>query len=141
MADVKQYGRKLPTGGTQLVRKGVTSEDLRRMYEEEQDLKKALELAKSAGYKRGAEFADSLDREFPDLELSKQRYRSFPGAPKGYREDDSEEVRGRYAKGGLVKKQKSKPVMKMAKGGIMCSPRKKMAMGGLAKGCKRSGVK
>ena len=47
----------------------------------------------------------------------------------------------KYAKGGLVKKTKSKPVMKMAKGGMMCSPRKKMAMGGMVKGCKRSGVK
>jgi hypothetical protein len=44
-----------------------------------------------------------------------------------------------FAKGGLVKKPKT--VMKMAKGGMMCSPRKKMAMGGMVKGCKRSGVK
>jgi hypothetical protein len=37
-----------------------------------------------------------------------------------------------FKKGGMVKK---------AKGGMMCSPRKKMAMGGMVKGCKRSGVK
>lgn len=40
-----------------------------------------------------------------------------------------EDGRLKYAKGGLVKKSaKGKPV-KMAKGGMMCSPRKKMAMG------------
>lgn len=45
-----------------------------------------------------------------------------------------------FAKGGLVKKGKKAPA-KMAKGGMMCSPRKKMAMGGMVKGCKRSGLK
>lgn len=42
-------------------------------------------------------------------------------------------VTRRFAKGGEVKKAKG--------GGMMCSPRKKMAMGGMVKGCKRSGVK
>ena len=142
MADVKQYGRKTSTGGTQLVRKGVSADDLRRMYQEEPDFEKGMALARAAGDKTAEEFVDKLDRKYPDQKMSKERYRQFPGAPKGYKEDVTEEdiIRG-YAKGGLVKKTKSKPVMKMAKGGMMCSPRKKMAMGGMVKGCKRSGVK
>lgn len=44
-----------------------------------------------------------------------------------------------YKKGGMVRAKKKAPV-KMAKGGMMCSPRKKMAMGGMVKGYKKGGM-
>lgn len=145
MADVKQYGRKTASGGTQLVRKGVSADDIRRMAEKEPDRRKAVELGTSAGEQTANEILDKLDRRYPDSKTSsaKSRLREFPGAPEDYKDSgvSEEDIMRGYAKGGLVKKTKSKPVMKMAKGGMMCSPRKKMAMGGMVKGCKRSGVK
>lgn len=94
MAENKQYGRKSYTGGTMLVRKGVSADDLSRMaYEElEKDPEKAVKLFKAAGEQRANE---SLGRDSGGGVDSSE----FPGAPEGYKDGPPK----KFAKGGMVK--------------------------------------
>lgn len=145
-------GYRLPGGGSQFVREGFTSEDMMKLAAEEtervkgkQFLRKmgipetAAGLAKAAGSHSGELRNRELDRKMKAdrEELDRLKSENDASDKRVFGEKSAE----KFAKGGLVKKTKPKPVMKMAKGGMMCSPRKKMAMGGMVKGCKRSGVK